>query len=1090
MSDINEGKDINEWYYQNFLRKRGYVDSGSQKRVTEEEESPFNLKEELEKARKTPEELYEPLYEGAPPGVYKPAAYSRLFNEIIKNSPDPIAMEGRLNSAYYIAMMEGIPFEEAFDNYESIASAYYGEALAPKSWPKAIETTWKASVLSTEISKLAFKLGQKGGEDAEIEQQIRELESRMPQPDEIKRSLPVQALKAAANFLPSQLESIKSGTVGGALGLTAGAAAGGVLSVVTGGVGSVYIPTIAALGYRIGGNLAAGMKTYELETGALYYDLLKYEERTMNPDGTIKIERINPKVAWQVAQAYGAVAAATEVLPMDHFLKGLGNIAGLGKAIEKSSTSVASAANRSGLAREVVTKFLKTQKSALAEGALDVGLESFQEVIQEMASIVAEDYARDITNSEWGTSLSPISREEASKRIKQTLVDSVMGMGVLAGVKGGVRLMVSGTQTAKTAVEASKIEKAEEKIVGDYTLKPEDLENFRQRAKEPVPENIKIARSTILEGSEYAMHAVDSTTGKVNATVRYEFEPGKEDEPGIVRILGFKGGASPSVNVNLMTSLMKQFPGWEIEFNPKNANQAALKQYLTENNPRGVDAGIQWYSTGRGAPDVNTLKYMNERLKEVAPTWNEKERIAAVNVVNLWAQKLGMTGDQLADKAFAPGIFVSPEGRTLTPEQIERGASGVTTWRHVGESLKAVIDLAPKANVSTVLHESSHAVVNFMLEVRRGTIQVENRDQVLKLLDEMEAALGVENGNWNAPFKGWTGEGAPGNRSHWEALAYALEDYLTFGKPPKPELKNIFERFAIWILDIYNGLKAARVQISPELSAFFDRLFENSKEIFGEDFDALTETEVVQEMKKEGQEPVGEPPKEISEQKKKAEQTQRRQLTALERAKQMEAEGRSAEEIEAETGWKKIDGEWKAKREREWEEAPSIEAEKASKEAQKETIKRTNGTSEKAFPIERKEITYKANEAIQNTKWEKLPGKVVLRLLKDYGVTKEELEWTGLDRFLDTDEMITPAQVEDILKANKLELQPVSLDEEYQKRQNEKAISGGENYREHIVSLEDKVIAKIRLDDREDSINRKVLLLEEILKGEEGIPEP
>lgn len=974
-------------YYQGFLERRGFVapEEDGQAGAPAAAPKAFDAEGFLSRANLTRDDIYAPLYDGAPSGVYKPAAYSTIFREMIKASDQPLEMENRLNSAYYLAMMEGIPFDEAFNNFEAISTAYYGSALSPKSWHKAVQTTWQAATISTEISKLAYKLGQKGGADQEIMNRIRELESYIPQADEIKRNLPTEALKAAAQFIPSQLESVVAGVTGGAIG--------GALAVATGGFGTVAIPTIAMFGYRMGGAIGAGLKTHELETGALYYDLLKYEERSVGEDGQEKVERVNPEVAWHVAQIYGLVAAATELLPMDHFLKGLGGAVGLGKAVEKTS-SVASAASRAGKVRDIFLKFLGKQKSALAEGIMDVGMETVQEVVQETANIVAAEYAKEITNSEWGTSLDPITREEAQARIQETLVQSFIGMGVLSGAKGGIKLMVSGAKTAKTAADASKTMKAEEKAMDGYELKPEDMELYRKRADEALPANVRIARSTILEGSEYAMHAVDSTTGKSMATLRYEFEAGKGETPGTVRVLGLKSGAAPRVNAELMTALMRQFPGWNVEFNPQNANQAALKALLVERNPRGAAAGMQWYYAEKGLPDANTLKYMDERLRDVAPGWNDADRLAAVNTVSLWASKMGMTGDQLADAIFAPGVFTPQTNRILTADKIAQGAAGATSWQGVGKAFKALIDIAPNANPSTMLHESSHAVVNFMLEVRRGAIKVAQKDQVLGLLSDMEKALGVENGNWDAQFTGWTEEAVQGNRSYWEALTYAMEDYLAFGKAPKPELKGLFARFAKWIMDIYQGLKAARVQMSPELSAFFDRLFDDADSVFGEEAQTISEADLATTA--EPDDIAGEPPLEIYQGERANRQQQRSQRAGLSEAKRMEAAGRTMDEIAAATGWQKVDGDWRARKDRRWGEALSPEAQEAMKETARRP-RQVNGAADKAFPdekraptLERKNLDQFGQTLYMAEGWQNWDRELFSKLKEE--LTREELE--------------------------------------------------------------------------------------------------
>ncbi len=68
---------------------------------------------------------------------------------------------------------------------------------------------------------------------------------------------------------------------------------------------------------------------------------------------------------------------------------------------------------------------------------------------------------------------------------------------------------------------------------------------------------------------------------------------------------------------------------------------------------------------------------------------------------------------------------------------------------------------------------------------------------------------------------------------------------------------------------------------------------------------------------------------------------------------------------------------------------------------------------------------YKAEETVSAKMKGHMPGRTVLAMLKGAGVKAEELEWTGLDTYLDTDEKLTPAQVKEHIEGNKLEIKEV-----------------------------------------------------------------
>jgi GGDEF domain-containing protein len=968
-------------------RKRGIVKDEPETAIPAAEAPPApDLGELAAYGNLKPQDLYDPLYEGAPEGVYKPEAYSDLFRDRIAQAEDPLEEENRLNSAYYVSMLEGVSFDDAYNNLEAYTQAYYGKAQAPKNWHQAIKTTWQAATIGIEVAKLAYQLGKSGGTDQALVDRIRELESYIPEQDMLKRSLPVESLKAAAQFLPSQIESLKAGFGMGAAGAAGAAGAlsvGAALGLSFTGIGAIAIPAVLLMGFRAGNAVGAMQLTNEIETGALYWDLLRTEQKR-TVDGKEIIEKVNPQVAWAVAQVHGAIAGVTEMLPADEFVLGAAKAAGLNKAIKKAvketSSTVAEAATRSGVVQRVFKKFMASKAANAAKEAADIGTETLQEVVQETSAILSAEYAKQITNRLEGTELTPIERNEVRERINQTLVQSIMGMTAMKVIPGSMKLFFGAGQTAQTASKAAKVYKAEELDHGAFKLKPEDLEVYEKRVQEGAPQGLRMVRSTVLEGEEYALSAVDGTTGKTLATARYEFEPGKGSKPGVMRILGLKGGSSPATNMELMKSLAYNFAGWDIEFSPKSANQAALKALMIKMNPRGEAAGLTWYTIDPAIPEGVTREYMDQRIQQVAPSWGEQDRSAAINTLGMWGKRFGMTGEEMADAIFAPGVFVPQlvrgdgnrleSGKVLTPEMIAQGAAGATTWRYSVESLKALVDLAPTANVSTFLHETTHAVTSFMLGVRDGQIKVKNKDVVTAELAAIERALGVENGDWDAEFKGWTAEAVNPNRTYWEAFTYAMEDYLVTGKAPKPELQSVFERFKQWILDIYKGLKGARVEMNPELEAYFDDLFGDSAALWNQ-----------------------------------TPETSEGLQTSAKETSQV-AEPRPAAGSEGDEDLDLFQGQ-------------------------------VNGANPKGYRDLYQGLTYKTDEVLEKKPWGKMPGRQILATLKAAGVKGEELEWTGLEEFLATDEKLTPAQVKEHLDANRLEISEnirgYSREKEYQK---------------------------------------------------------
>ena len=118
-----------------------------------------------------------------------------------------------------------------------------------------------------------------------------------------------------------------------------------------------------------------------------------------------------------------------------------------------------------------------------------------------------------------------------------------------------------------------------------------------------------------------------------------------------------------------------------------------------------------------------------------------------------------------------------------------------------------VITRTGKADFSSVVHELGH----YFLEVLGDWAEREGEPETLKADDQKVLDfLGVKS---RADIK----------VEHHEKFAQALETYLMEGHAPSAELRPVFQRFAIWMTNIYRGLKGL-VTLTPEVRKVFDRM--------------------------------------------------------------------------------------------------------------------------------------------------------------------------------------------------------------------------------------------------------------------------
>ncbi len=115
---------------------------------------------------------------------------------------------------------------------------------------------------------------------------------------------------------------------------------------------------------------------------------------------------------------------------------------------------------------------------------------------------------------------------------------------------------------------------------------------------------------------------------------------------------------------------------------------------------------------------------------------------------------------------------------------------------------RAVLHALKNPDISTVMHELAH--------VWRRQLEPEE----LKIANEFFAEPGNK----------WT-------RNSEEKFARAFEKYLSDGKSPNEELKGVFEKFKIWLVDIYRGIVGSPLenQITGNVHHMFDTMLSKER---------------------------------------------------------------------------------------------------------------------------------------------------------------------------------------------------------------------------------------------------------------------
>lgn len=138
--------------------------------------------------------------------------------------------------------------------------------------------------------------------------------------------------------------------------------------------------------------------------------------------------------------------------------------------------------------------------------------------------------------------------------------------------------------------------------------------------------------------------------------------------------------------------------------------------------------------------------------------------------------------------------------------------------------LQRIIELGPKADFSTLVHESGHAWLDESAHDYAHLLSIDPASRTLeqtRLLDSADKIL-----NWLGvkSFNDIQVE-------HHEKFARGLERYFMEGKAPTPELRSAFATFKVWMINLYKHVRNLKVELSPEIRDVMGRMIATDEEM-------------------------------------------------------------------------------------------------------------------------------------------------------------------------------------------------------------------------------------------------------------------
>ena len=196
-------------------------------------------------------------------------------------------------------------------------------------------------------------------------------------------------------------------------------------------------------------------------------------------------------------------------------------------------------------------------------------------------------------------------------------------------------------------------------------------------------------------------------------------------------------------------------------------------------------------------------------IKENMPNLSEKERAAAIAILEAGAKSQGLEFSEYVEKTFPDGIFGDIKKAENAAKQQGIKINGAVSVNGFGENVKAVIYAGKTADFSTWCHELSH---------------IWQAQLTGELKQNAEEAFHVKDSDWQNSI--YTFQDGHTDTSA-EAFAYGFEDFLKnkAGEMATEDKKEIFAKFADYMSRTYNGVKQ-HIEINEKITSVYQKFVE------------------------------------------------------------------------------------------------------------------------------------------------------------------------------------------------------------------------------------------------------------------------
>ena len=218
-------------------------------------------------------------------------------------------------------------------------------------------------------------------------------------------------------------------------------------------------------------------------------------------------------------------------------------------------------------------------------------------------------------------------------------------------------------------------------------------------------------------------------------------------------------------------------------------NKLLLKNLESKGLIDAPKAGLKFVKVKPPVEKPLTRESFRTQMAKAVPKASGEQIDATMAIIDARAKVAGQTTDAYLKQRFpAEAVKVGETGQKQRFAQVQFVEDG-----------KAVITAFQKADIGSMVHELGH---------------VFRRD-----LSGKDLAIAAQ----------WAG----GKGTRWsvkadEKFANGFESYLRDGKAPNATLKTVFEKFKVWLTEIFSKFKTQK--INPEIRGVFDRLLSSEAE--------------------------------------------------------------------------------------------------------------------------------------------------------------------------------------------------------------------------------------------------------------------